>query len=172
MPEHKAHEFFGIAIWLLFLIVVLLGYSNKVSLAVELGIIGFVFCVLGSILPDIDEKHSIIFKKVRFLIAALVFVIAFVTIGAAYSKNTLNDMLFLLAICALMALAAVFAFYAIIPAHRGGIHSVLAAIVYSMFVILCSFLLLSDFWLSLLIAIFGFLSYFSHLGLDRSIKWV
>jgi membrane-bound metal-dependent hydrolase YbcI (DUF457 family) len=107
---------------------------------------------------------------VRFFIFIIVFVVSYAALSAQYPKSTLPEMLYILGVCFLIGLAAVLFFYAIVPAHRKGIHSILAGLVYSIFCLASAFVLLSDLWLSIVIALFGFFAYFSHLVLDRSIK--
>jgi prepilin signal peptidase PulO-like enzyme (type II secretory pathway) len=170
MPDHKSHRLFGMGLWVLLLIFLILTYPQDPQTIGRIALVGFLFCYLGSILPDIDEKHSSIFKHVRFFIFVIVFVVSYATVSAQYPKTTLAEMLYLLAICLLVAIAAVLFFYAVIPAHRKGIHSMLAGSVYAVFALGSSYVLLSDLWLSIVIAVFGFLAYFSHLLLDRSIK--
>ncbi len=170
MPDHKSHRLFGIGLWVLLLIFLVLTYPHDPTTIGEAAVVGFLFCYLGSILPDIDEKHSIIFKHVRFFIFVIVFAGSYAAISYNYPKTTLADIVYLLAICLLVALAAVLFFYAVIPAHRKGIHSVLAGAVYALFTLVGSYSLLSNLWLAIVIAVFGFLAYFSHLLLDRSIK--
>jgi len=170
MPDHKSHRFFGIGLWIVLLIILVLSYPDDLRMVVKMGLIGFVFCFLGSILPDIDEKHSNIFKHVRFLIFIIIFVISYASLSVQYPKSTLAEMLYILAVCFMIGIAAVLFFYAIVPAHRKGIHSILAGAVYAIFCLICSYVLLFDLWLAMVIAMFGFFAYASHLVLDRSIK--
>ena len=170
MPDHKSHRLFGIGLWVLLLIFLVLTYPQDLRMIGKAALVGFLFCYLGSILPDIDQKHSNIFKHVRFFIFVIVFAVSYSAVSSQYPKTTLAEMLYLLTICLLIALAAVLFFYAVIPAHRKGIHSMLAGGVYSLFAFGSSYALLSNLWLSIVIAIFGFMAYFSHLLLDRSIK--
>ena len=170
MPEHTSHELFGVAVWIILLVLVLLVYPNDLRTAAQLSIVGFVFCFLGSILPDIDEKHSVVFKHVRFLVFLVVFVLTYTGLSLQYPKDTLFQIIYILAVCFLIAIAAVLFLYAIIPAHRKGIHSILAGAVYGVLSFAGVYALLLAVWPSVLIAVFGFLAYLSHLVLDRSLK--
>jgi hypothetical protein len=161
---------FGAALWVVLILLLLLTYSHDATTIVKVGLVGFLFCFLGSILPDIDERHSKIFKEAAFLIFVIVFVISYSFVSEKYPKETLAEVLYLLAICFLVGLAAVLFFYAILPAHRGGIHSIVAGALYAVFALLCAYILLADLWLAIVIAVFGFFAYLSHLLLDRSIK--
>lgn len=170
MPDHKSHELFGIAIWLVLLVFLVLSYPNDMMTVAEAGAVGFVFCFLGSILPDIDEKHSRIFKNVRFFLFMIVFVVSYAGLVSRYPTGTLAEMLYVLALCVLIATAAVMFFYAIVPAHRKGIHSVAAGFVYGAFALVCSHVIIDNLWLAFMTAFFSFLAYISHLILDRSLK--
>lgn len=170
MPDHKSHGLFGVGLWILLLILLVVAYPQDLRTIGKVALVGFLFCYLGSILPDIDEKHSRIFRHVRFFIFVIVFVVSYSAVSMQYPKTTLAEILYILSICVLVALAAVLFFYAVVPAHRKGVHSLLAGGIYSLFALGSSYAMLSDLWLSIVVAVFGFLAYFSHLFLDRSIK--
>ena len=170
MPDHKSHKALGIAIWIVLLVYLLMSYPDDLGKVTAIGLTGFVLIFLGSILPDVDEKSSHIFRHVRFLIFAVVFVISYAVLYMRYPGTEISQIIYLLAICMLISLAAVFFFYAIVPPHRQGIHSVWAGVVYFFFCLAGAYVLLYEIWASVIVAAFGFLAYISHLVLDRSIK--
>jgi len=170
MPGHKSHQLFGIGLSIVLLILLFLWYPNDLRTIARVALVGFVFCFLGSIMPDVDEKHSVIFKHVRFFIFIIFFIVSYSAMFGQYPKNTPIEMLYVLGVSALIGAAAVLFFYSIVPEHRAGIHSVLAGVIYAVFACLCTYVLLHELWLVALIGIFAFLAYCSHLLLDRSIK--
>jgi membrane-bound metal-dependent hydrolase YbcI (DUF457 family) len=170
MPSHRAHELFGLAVWIFFLVFLLVTYAFDFRRIAFAGAVGFCFCFLGSILPDIDEKNSRIFRNVRFLLGVIVFVAAFALLSAKARYRSIEAAAYTLALAGLVALAAVVLLHALIPEHRAGIHSFKAAAVYGVFAMIFSYLLTFELYTSAAIAAFGFGGYASHLVLDGTIK--
>ena len=170
MPSSKSHEFFGISVWIFFL-VFLLFFRLEPEKTIYSSLLGFVFCFTGSILPDIDQKKSIIFRHVRFLFSVIVFTTSFAFLSKKIEQTSIQNALFLILVCGLITIAAISFFYALLPRHRGSIHSIRTGIIFTSIALISAFILLCDLGLSLLIACFSFLAFASHLTLDRTVKW-
>jgi hypothetical protein len=170
MPSHWVHELFGLAFWLFFLIFLLVTYAFDVNRIAFAAGVGFCFCFLGSILPDIDEKNSRIFRNARFLIAVVVFVAAFALLSGRTRLASIEAAAYTLALAGLFAAVAVVLLHALMPGHRQGIHSFKAAVAYGVFAMIFSYLLTFELYLSAAIAVFGLAGYASHLLLDRAIR--
>jgi hypothetical protein len=170
MPDYKAHTKIGIAVWLVFLVWLLQRNAADPKATAFAGLTGFCFCFLGSILPDIDEKHSEVFRHTRFIIGAVTFTSVFAVIAAGIPQKTLESAAYVFGVSALLTAAVLLFFYAIIPRHRGPVHSMKTGLVYSAAALGLSFLLLNSKTMALSIALFAFLAFFSHLVLDRCVK--
>ncbi len=167
MPKFSSHELLGIAVWLVFLVLIVLNYSFKVEKLLLVLLSGFIVCFVGSILPDIDNKNSVAFKRTRLILGLLVFVVFFSLLP---NEQELSKVLVRLVSSGAVAVAVVLVFQAILPHHRGPIHSFKAAGVYAVIVYVLATLMFSNLVLGFIFAVFGFLSFVSHLFLDRIIK--
>lgn len=170
MPDYKAHTKLGIAVWLVFLVWLLQRNAADPKMTAFAGLTGFCFCFLGSILPDIDEKHSEVFKHTRFIIGTVTFTSVFAVMAAGTAQKTFESVAYIFGVSALLTAAVVLFFYAIIPQHRGPVHSVKTGLVYSAASLAVSFLLLNSKTMALSIAVFAFAAFLSHLVLDRCVK--
>jgi len=117
-----------------------LGASSAVILAAAL---------LGSIIPDADERHTRQFKLIVIVVAAIIFVYVYNATGANATGSIAWGLL--------AAIAAGLAVLILKPKHRGIMHSLFAAAV---FCVLVFFLRGPQ------AAAAGLLGFLSHLALD------
>jgi len=117
-----------------------LGANSAVLLAAAL---------LGSIIPDADERHTRQFKLVVIVVAAIVFVYVYNATGAKAIESVAWGLL--------AAITSGFVVLILKPKHRGVMHSLFAAAV---FCVLVFFLRGTE------AAAAGLLGFLSHLALD------
>jgi hypothetical protein len=165
MALHRTHEFFGLLVGVLFTVFLVVAYPQLTRQELILrGLLGFSFCFLGAVLPDIDERRSRVFRRSRTAVGVAVFAIAL------YFLSRSGITALGVAISTLVAGFAIVMMYQLKPRHRGVIHTLRAAATYSLAVFVITYALLPDAALSLTVALFGFGGYGSHLVLDRSVK--
>ena len=166
MPGHKQHELFGIGLWVFFLVLVFLNFTLNNKTLLYTGLVGFCFTFLGSIFPDIDSKSSVMFKHTRFFVGVTSFVVTFAML-APWMQRTTEGALMMIGVCALVTIGALAILYAVIPPHRKAMHSISAGVVYAIVALACSFVLLQHLLISGIVAVFSFISFGSHLLLDK-----
>jgi hypothetical protein len=124
--------------------------------------------LLGSLIPDFDKRKTKIRRTLGLILGGFISI----SILIIYHQNiSINDMPALFIIVVLF-LVVLFIIGIVIPfKHHGILHSILAALVFAL-----SWVLLEA-WIfnltpqhAIVIGIFGFLGYCSHLVLDRDIK--
>ncbi|NYZ80200.1 metal-dependent hydrolase [Candidatus Micrarchaeota archaeon] len=167
--EHKKHEAFGIALWVIFLIYVLLYQRTDPVRMIFLAIVSVAFCFIGSTLPDIDSTKSNAFKRMQFIATIMAFTISFVSLAGVFGTS-MTGVVYLIAASALITVVVLIILRVVLPRHRGPIHSVAAGAIYGVIVLVLSYVLLFDIWMALLVAFFAFLSFASHLALDVVLK--
>ena len=166
MASANKHEAFGTALWILFLVLIVLSFSFSYERLALIAVVGFCFTFLGSIVPDIDNRKSRMFKHTRLFLGITTFVIAFVLLSPGIRSGFLN-VLYVLVICGLLTLAVVFMLYALMPKHRRSVHSVKGGAVYGVASFVGSYILIMNLYLAVIVAVFAFLAFGSHLVLDR-----
>lgn len=167
MPSHKTHELFGVLFWIIWLIYLMMNYSFKTERLIFLAIVGFFFCFVGASLPDVDQKKSRAFKRLRFMVAIVTFVITFVMLVPGINQKEIMSILYILTISVLVTIAVVVLLHALIPKHRGPIHSFKTGVVYAVIVLVLGYILIQNIELSLILTLFAFMSFASHLVLDK-----
>ncbi|WP_456422441.1 metal-dependent hydrolase [Thermococcus sp.] len=177
MPNYDAHVLSGIATYP---VAVLIGEALRVYLKLPLGltptalVIGYALYVLGSDLPDMDHPDALIHRGTKPIVSVAVGSAVFLWVERLIhlDPSWLNPVVAWL-IGALGGLIAWYLFTALMPRHRGVVHSLLFAGVYGLLAFL-----LADYGLrmttgeGLFIGLSAFLGYTLHLTLDRSIKLV
>ena len=135
-------------------------------------ILGYGVYVLGSDLPDLDHPDSLIHRGVKPLVALMVGSAVFVKGGNFVSiGNVIVDLTLGWVIAGLSAFVSWYAFSALMPKHRGIVHSITFAFIYGA-VVFASFEygLGFKFGESLFIGFAAFLGYTLHLIVDREVK--
>jgi hypothetical protein len=168
MASHKQHELFGIVLWIIFLVYLILTYMTSLApqRLVYIGLIAFVFCFVGASMPDIDQKNSVAFRRIRFLLGVITFVVSFVMLAPRFTHDPIG-IGYLLGVCALITAVIIILLYALMPYHRGPIHSLKTAVIYGVICLIITYVLLFNIWLSMVIAFFALLSFISHLLVDK-----
>jgi hypothetical protein len=146
-------------------ILILLGFG-KLSMNVLI-IASFVF-IIGSVLPDLDSPFSKprrIFRKVILAIMILLIFVFYDGIVSICNSTIKSYCAYSPLFAALTPLLVLVILDALIPRHRGFLHSFSAAVVYGVFVllILINKPSLSD---SLIISLFGAIGYTVHILVD------
>ena len=166
MASANKHEAFGTALWIFFLVLIVLSFSFSYERLALIAVVGFCFTFLGSIVPDIDNRSSRMFKHTRFFLGVTAFVISFVLLSPRMGTELFN-VLYILAICGLVTIAIVILFHTLMPKHRRSVHSVKGGAAYGIMSFIGSYILIRNIYLALIIAVFAFLAFGSHLVLDR-----
>lgn len=135
MPGYKIHSFFGIFIALTFIYFLELSFFESMVFL----IVGIIY----SLLPDIDISSSKI--SGFFTILGIIGLLVLMFFSYFFYSVVLGIILILIRFLK----------------HRGFIHSVRAALIFSIPLLL----------IDVLLVLFGFLLYLLHLGLDGSLKW-
>ncbi len=165
MARGKTHLFFGFLVGALFVVFIAVMHPGLTREALLFrGLLGFTFCSIGALMPDVDESHSAAFRSLRSALGAAVFFAALYLLSqGGFSMRTV-------ALAAVLAGAAIAALYLLKPRHRGIIHTLRAGAVYSAAAFALSYLLIPDTALSLTVALFGFGGFASHLALDKKVR--
>ena len=159
--NHTKHEAFGTALWVIFLVYLLLYKPLPPERMIYLAIVSFIFCFIGSTLPDIDTTKSQAFRRMRFLIAISAFTVSFVMLSGKFG-STPAGVVYLITASVLLSIVTIILVQVLLPRHRGPIHSIATGAVYGVIVLVLSFILLSNISLAILVAFFAFLSFASH----------
>jgi len=135
-------------------------------------ILGYGVYVLGSDLPDLDHPEALIHRGVKPVVAIMVGSAVFVKGGNLLSiGNNVVDPVFGWLIAGLFAFGSWYAFSALMPKHRGVVHSLTFALLYGVLVF-ATFEYGLGFKLgeALFIGFAAFLGYTLHLIVDREVK--
>ncbi len=177
MPNYDTHVLSGIVTYP---VAVLIGQALRVYLNLPLKltpialVLGYAFYVLGSDLPDMDHPDSLIHRGTKPIVSVAVGSAAFLWASdkVSLSPEWLNPVLAWV-IAAVAGLAGWYLFTALMPKHRGIVHSLFFAAVYGF---LAFALTGYGFKMSreegFYIGLAAFLGYTLHLLLDRSIKLI
>ncbi len=166
MSSHTAHEALGVVIWLFFIAYAVMKYYSNLEKLILITIVSFLFCYIGSTLPDIDNKKSRAFRRMNFFIAVGVFSAVFYYLSK--TASSLEKAVISVIVSALITLGVVLTVTFIMPRHRGPIHSFKTGMIYGLFVLIISFFIFRNYLLAVLIGFFAFLSFASHLLLDKA----
>jgi len=136
--------------------------------------IGYALYVLGSDLPDVDHPQALIHRGTKPLFSIAVAVATYVNISHRTSFGTSAWMRLgaLWAISAMFGVGGWFAFTALMPRHRGVVHSVLFAVVYGLLGFGLGVLLKLSTHSSAYLGFAAFCGYMLHLLLDGELKLV
>lgn len=135
-------------------------------------ILGYGVYVLGSDLPDLDHPEALIHRGVKPVVAVMVGSAVFVKGGNLLSiGNNVVDPVFGWLIAGLFAFGSWYAFSALMPKHRGVVHSLTFALLYGVLVFATfEYGLGFKFGEALFIGFAAFLGYTLHLIVDREVK--
>ncbi|ACS32683.1 metal-dependent hydrolase [Thermococcus gammatolerans] len=177
MPNYDVHVLSGIATYP---VAVLIGELLKVyaKLPIELTptalILGYALYVLGSDLPDMDHPDALIHRGSKPIISVAVGSAVFLWAGdkVNLSPEWLNPVVAWV-LGALGGIIAWYLFTALMPRHRGIVHSLLFAAVYGFLAFaLAGYGLKLSLGEGVYVGLAAFLGYTLHLTLDGSIKLV
>lgn len=177
MPNYDVHVLSGVITYPL---AVLVGQVLRVYLNVPLKltpialVLGYAFYVLGSDLPDMDHPDALIHRGTKPIVSVAVGSAVFLWANKAISLNPewLNPVGAWL-VGALAGVLAWYLFTALMPRHRGIVHSLLFAAVYGFLAfVLVGYGLKLSIGEGLYVGLAAFLGYTLHLLLDGSIKLV
>ncbi|HIP89085.1 MAG TPA: metal-dependent hydrolase [Thermococcus paralvinellae] len=159
-------------------IVILIASLLKVHLNVPFQLnaismmLGYAFYVLGSDLPDIDHPDALIHRGTKPIVAIAIGSSAFLKLrGLAPTDYGWANLTIAWTVASFIAFVSWYAFSAIMPRHRGIVHSMSFGIIYG----LISFLIVV-YGLRLkpeegaFIGFAAFMGYLLHLVLDKHIK--
>jgi len=143
-------------------------------LGVAATVLGYAFYVLGGDLPDIDHPNALIHRGAKPLVAVTVGGLVYLkTIEAMGPPSGWSDLTLRWTVAALAALVSWYAFSALMPHHRGVVHSLLFAAIYGLLAFLTAHwglrLGVED---GAFVGFAAFCGYTLHLLLDRSVKLV
>lgn len=135
-------------------------------------ILGYGVYVLGSDLPDLDHPEALIHRGVKPVVAVMVGSAVFVKGGNLLSiGNNVVDPVFGWFVAGLFAFGSWYAFSALMPKHRGIVHSLTFALLYGVLVFATfEYGLGFKFGEALFIGFAAFLGYTLHLIVDREVK--
>ncbi len=152
MPHYRWHILCAVFAFFLFFLIFM---SIGIRLNPELWIFSFLACVFSSLIPDIDSKKS---KIYRLTMDAIVVLGAILIVF--YMFESLQAMLWVLLFWFLLSGVLHMPFR-----HRGLIHSMWAASIYSFVIGMLAAFATGSF----MPGIFAFLGFFSHLALDKKV---
>ncbi|MBO8175432.1 MAG: metal-dependent hydrolase [Thermococcus sp.] len=137
-------------------------------------ILGYAFYVLGSDLPDMDHPDAIIHRGTKPLVAVAMGASAFLKFSRiSITEYEWANLTIAWGIASLFAFASWYVFSAVMPKHRGIIHSVGFAIIYGLLSFAITVyglgLKLGE---GLFIGFAAFMGYLLHLILDKHIKLI
>lgn len=135
--------------------------------------LGYAFYVLGSDLPDIDHPNALIHRTTKPFVSVAVGISAFRNLGFHFNltPNPVVNLALAWFVAALVAVVAWNLFRALMPNHRGVVHSSIFAAVYAL---LAFAIVLFGFNMApgeaLFVAFASFLGYNLHLLLDGNFR--
>jgi membrane-bound metal-dependent hydrolase YbcI (DUF457 family) len=148
-------------------------YSNlPLELTTISMIIGYGVYVLGSDLPDLDHPGALIHRGAKAIVAVMVGSAVFVKGGTFLSfGDEILDLTVRWLVAGLFAFGSWYAFSAMMPRHRGVVHSLAFALLYGALVFAAfGYGLGFNFGEALFIGFAAFWGYFLHLIVDREVK--
>jgi hypothetical protein len=166
MASANKHEALGISLWIFFLVFIVLSFSFNYERLALIAVVGFCFTFLGSIVPDIDNRSSRMFKHTRLFLGLTTFLIAFVLLSPRMHAELFN-VLYILGICALVTIGVVIMLHVLMPSHRKSVHSVKSGTVYGVASFVGAYVVVMHLYIAAVIALFAFLAFSSHLVLDK-----
>ena len=149
------------------------GIPFKMSLMAT--IFGYAVYVLGSDLPDLDHPEALVHRGIKPIVSVMVgsAVVAKIRDSIAFGNDTWMNGGISWAIGALFAVGAWYAFGAVIPKHRGVVHSLMFAGIYGLSIFaLCRYGLIFGFKEALFVAFMAFLGYTLLLVGDKKVKLI
>ncbi|MFC2174325.1 metal-dependent hydrolase [archaeon] len=166
MSNYRGHLFGGLIVWLFSLGLFWYQFSAMpTEQFAGLVVSSFLICFLGSLLPDTDTPKSKIGGLLQVTVLATGLMFGFTRFFRDFS-NPVNS-----AINTSVVGVAIFMIFVLIrPKHRGATHTLRANLVYALGVFLF-FFLSSGFYDATFFGVLAFLSYFSHLALDRQVTF-
>ncbi len=175
MPNYDTHVLSGIISYpVAVLIAALLSGHVPFELTAVSTMLGYAFYVLGSDLPDMDHPNALIHRGTKPIVAVAVGSAVFIRVHPYI--NTSSDWMNLTLswlIASAAAFASWFAFTAVMPKHRGIVHSLLFALIYGGVVFLLAHTGIGmSYGESLFVGFAAFSGYTLHLILDRDVALV
>lgn len=175
MPNYDAHVLSGVVTYPL---AVLAAFLLKIHLGVPFELtntamlLGYALYILGADLPDLDHPDSLIHRGTKPIVSVIVggatYMNAVKYIDLGDSWKTVSAAW---AVGVLGALAGWIGFTALMPRHRGVVHSLLFAAIYGFLAFLAGgYGLGMGFGESLFLGFAAFSGYTLHLLLDGSLK--
>ncbi len=174
MPNYDVHVLSGIVSYPI--TVAIAGILSSAGVPFKLTItgliLGYVFYVLGSDLPDMDHPNALIHRGTKPLVAvsigSAVFIRVYQYINISQQNWVNLTVGWIIAVAA--ALTSWYAFTAVMPKHRGIVHSLLFALIYGGVIFaLVNFGINISYEESLFIGFAAFSGYILHLILDRDV---
>ncbi|NJE43138.1 metal-dependent hydrolase [Thermococcus sp. GR6] len=174
--NYEEHVLAGIITYPLAIAVasLLKNFGLPIELSTMAMVLGYALYVLGSDLPDMDHPNALIHRGTKPLVSVAVGSVVYlrsvdiVNIGTEWENITLAWV-----IGAIAGVIAWYGFTAIMPKHRGIIHSLLFAFVYGLIAFaLGNFGVGLPFEESVFLGFAAFSGYTLHLVLDRDVSMV
>ncbi|WP_461865849.1 metal-dependent hydrolase [Thermococcus sp.] len=177
MPNYDTHVLSGIASYPI--AVAVAGVLSAVGVPFKLTtmalILGYAVYVLGSDLPDMDHPDALIHRGTKPLVAVAVGSAVFIRIYSYINISSQNwiNLTLTWGIAAAVAFASWYVFTAIMPKHRGIVHSLLFALIYggTVFALVHIGIKIS-YEESLFVGFAAFSGYTLHLILDRDMALI
>jgi inner membrane protein len=178
MPNYETHVLSGIATYpLVVMVAYLLAMYARIPVEMTTTgmIIGYALYVLGADLPDMDHPQALIHRGTKPIVSVATGSAVFVWVSENLSlaKETWLNVTLQWVVAATSAVIAWYGFTAIMPRHRGIVHSVLFATIYAgLSYALVSYGLKMPQGVGIYSGLSAFFGYLLHLVLDRSVKLV
>lgn len=137
--------------------------------------LGYAFYVLGSDLPDLDHPDALIHRGSKPIVAVLAGSAFFVKLTPHINLTPYEwaNLALGWGVSALVAFGSWYAYTALMPKHRGVVHSLTFAGIYGTLVLIALYYGVGiSFEESLFVGIAAFLGYTLHLLLDRDLKLI
>ncbi|ASJ10616.1 hydrolase [Thermococcus sp. P6] len=177
MPNYDTHVLSGVVSYplVVFIAFILRDHAGIPFVLSSMAmVVGYAFYVLGADLPDVDHPSALIHRGTKPIVAVAVGSAVFMKVPDYINLNLGSEGLNVTAAWLLGALTAVVAWYgftALMPRHRGIVHSLLAAAVYGLLAYaLMEFGLGMGTGESLFVGFSAFSGYTLHLLLDREVS--
>jgi len=151
-------------------------YANiPFELSLMAMIFGYGVYVLGADLPDLDHPEALIHRGIKPIVSVFVGSAVFVRVRdyVSFGNKTWMDESVAWVVGALFAVGAWHAFSAVLPKHRGVVHSITFATIYGLSIFaLCKHGLVFKFGEALFVGFVAFLGYVLHLIVDKEVKLI
>ncbi|MCK4327886.1 MAG: metal-dependent hydrolase [Candidatus Diapherotrites archaeon] len=166
MTNYKGHFIGGMLVWLLSLGLFWHQYSSlPLQQLLPFALTTFFICFLGSLLPDTDTPKSKIGGLLQLTVIVTALLFGFTRFFRDFSNpvaSAINT--------AIVGIAVFMVFVLARPRHRGATHTLRANLIYGLVVFLF-FFLSAGLYDAAFFGVLAFLSYFSHLVLDRQVTF-